>query len=77
MRAIPVHGVLFWCIAIAPDMANGLSKPSAADAAQTRALDVERFEQKMGEINADETDLIADTLSECAKRPRFVATDEN
>ena len=71
MRALPIHHALFWCIALAPDQANGLSKPSCADAAQTRALDIERFEQKMGEIGADETDLIADALSECVKRPQI------
>ena len=75
MRAIPVHGTLFWCIALAPDQTNGLTKPSSADAAQTRALDVERFEQKMGEVGADEADLIADALSECVKRPQ-ISEDE-
>ena len=69
MREIPVHGTLFWCIALAPDGANGLNKPSSADAAQTRALDIERFEQKMGAVGAGQTDLIADALSECVKRP--------
>ena len=69
MRALPVHGTLFWCVALAPDAANGLTKSSSVDAAQTRALDIERFEQKMGELRADEADLIADALSECVKRP--------
>lgn len=68
MRALPIHGILFWCVSIAPGEANGLSKPSSADAAQTRALDVVRFAQKMGEFTPEQTDLIADALSQCLKR---------
>jgi mRNA interferase MazF len=68
MHAKRVHGGLFWCIALAPSAANGLHKQSTADAAQTRALDVVRFQEKLGEVTPDETDLIADALSQCVKR---------
>ncbi len=68
MHAKPVHGGLYWCIAIAPSAANGLHKASSADAAQTRALDIVRFEEKMGEVTPEDVDLIADALSQCVRR---------
>lgn len=74
MNALPVHGGLLWCIALAPNAANGLTKPSTADAAQTRVLDVVRFENKMGEVTPAEVDLIADALSECVRRQPTTGT---
>lgn len=69
MNALPIHGSLFWCVALPPDAQNGLTKNSTADAAQTRALDTIRFEARLGELAPDELDLIAQALTECVKRP--------
>ena len=73
-NALPVHSTLFWCIALAPAPSNGLTKPSTADAAQTRVLDSVRFEAKLGEVTPDEVDLIADALSACVKRQTTTGT---
>jgi mRNA interferase MazF len=69
MNALPVHGAFFWCVGLAPEAANGLTKESTADAAQTRALDVLRFEARLGAVRADELELIADALIRCVRRP--------
>jgi mRNA interferase MazF len=63
----PEHGVFFWCVALVPNAANGLTKTSTADAAQTRALDTVRFVEKLGTVAADELDLIAEALCQCVK----------
>ncbi len=68
MNASPQHGFLFWCVALTPQDANGLTKDSSADASQTRALDVVRFESCLGKLPPDEVDLIADALIQCVKR---------
>jgi mRNA interferase MazF len=69
MTALPVHAALFWCVELQPTAANGLTKESTADAAQTRALDVVRFEARLGKVRPDELELIADALIQCVKRP--------
>jgi mRNA interferase MazF len=56
MNALPIHGGLFWCVSLTPDATNGLTKSSTADAAQTRALDVVRFEAHLGALEVDEVD---------------------
>lgn len=66
-NALPEHGGFFWCVALVPDPASGLSKASTADAAQTRALDTARFEVKLGALEQDDVDLIADALARCVK----------
>lgn len=58
----PAHSAMSWCILLPPDPANGLTKNSTADAAQTRALDLARFEGKIGEINAPKIDAIKRAL---------------
>lgn len=69
MNALPIHKSLFWCIEISPDGANGLTKESTADAAQTRALDTMRFEAHLGELAPDELNLITDALAACVQSP--------
>jgi mRNA interferase MazF len=66
-NALPEHGGFFWCVALVPDPASGLSKSSTADAAQTRALDTARFEAKLGTLEQEDVDLIADALARCVK----------
>jgi mRNA interferase MazF len=65
MNALPVHGGLFWCVSLLPDTSSGLTKDSTADAAQTRALDLVRFETRLGEVGADELDAITAALCLC------------
>jgi mRNA interferase MazF len=69
MQWKPEHPGYFWCITLPPDTANGLSKQSTADAAQTRALDTVRFVEKLGTINATKLEIIAEALYRCVKRP--------
>lgn len=64
---LPVHGRLFWCVPLAPGSENGLMKPSSIDTAQTRALDVVRFIEKIGALNDVETDAAASALALCAR----------
>jgi mRNA-degrading endonuclease toxin of MazEF toxin-antitoxin module len=53
---------------MAPDAQNGLTKDSTADASQTRALDIVRFETLLGSVTEIEMELIADALIQCVKR---------
>ena len=64
----PLHAGLFWCVALEPDDANGLTKNSSADAAQTRVLDQSRFEAKLGEVTPDELEAITTALCLCVER---------
>lgn len=56
------HQDMVWCVALQGNAATGLSKPSTADTAQTRALDLARFETKLGEISRDKMDEIRASL---------------
>jgi mRNA interferase MazF len=67
MHRLPVHTRLFWCVPISPREDNGCTKESTIDAAQTRALDVVRFVEKLGVLNATETDAAAAALALCAR----------
>ncbi len=39
---------LAWMACVEPSVTNGLTKPSAADAFQTRGASLERFEERLG-----------------------------
>lgn len=65
MGAKPVHAALLWCVPLSPSEVNGLSKESTADASQIRALDVIRFVEKLGTLEAEETETIAAAVSLC------------
>lgn len=45
-----VHVLGAWYIKIEPDADNGLGKISSADASQVRALDVMRFDNRIGQV---------------------------
>ncbi len=68
VNAKPEHGLFYWCTVMAPDAQNGLTKDSTADASQTRALDIVRFETLLGSVTEIEMELIADALIQCVKR---------
>jgi mRNA interferase MazF len=40
-----------WHVRIDPDEANGLTKPSAADALQVRSVDIQRFVERLGRVS--------------------------
>lgn len=68
---VPITGfqarqaALDWYVLIAPSTANGLTKPSSADASQIRALDTERFEAKLGKLTREETESVAEAVALC------------
>ncbi len=52
------YAVAPWMITILPDVLNGLSKPSAADAFQIRSVAQERFVQRIGALNSNQIEQI-------------------
>ncbi len=68
MNALPIHQTLFWCVELSPDAANGLTKESTADCAQTRALDYVRFEARLGQVMPEELEAITTALCLCVER---------
>ena len=54
-----------WLIHIRPGKRNGLTKPSAADAFQTKSLSIERFQKRLGVLRADEVEQIAAAICLC------------
>lgn len=61
----PEHMRMAWCVPLLPDATNGLTKQSTADASQTRALDVVRFENKLGSVSAIKLQAILTALAAC------------
>lgn len=54
-----------WIVHLTPDTLNGLSKESAADAFQVRSVSVNRFQAKLGIVNADVLEEIAAAIAWC------------
>lgn len=52
-------------IELTPDATNGLRKQSAADASQMRAVDLERFDFKLGSLSADDLDTVTAAAALC------------
>jgi mRNA interferase MazF len=48
-----------WHVRIDPDARNGISKPSAADALQVRAVDHRRLVKRLGRLSAQEVEDVA------------------
>jgi mRNA interferase MazF len=46
------YAAQIWHVRIDPDLGNGLSKTSAADALQLRGLDHQRFVRKLGDVSS-------------------------
>lgn len=57
------YAIAPWMIAIEPDLHNGLTKKSAADAFQIRFVSEKRFIKKLGTIRLTQTQLIKEALS--------------
>lgn len=60
-----IHAALRWYVLLAPVASNGLTKPSSADASQVRALDRERFEEKLGKLTHEEAASVAEAVALC------------
>jgi mRNA interferase MazF len=54
---------VFWHVRIEPNISNGLDKVSSADAFQVRSLSIERFVDRMGELNSEQIAAIAQAVS--------------
>lgn len=68
MNTLPIHGSMFWCLALVPNEDNGLTKNSTVDAAQIRALDTERFQAHLGRVDPDELESITGAICLCVGR---------
>ena len=44
-----------WMVRVTPSQENGLDKPSAADAFQVRSISTQRFIQKIGVLEAEDS----------------------
>ena len=55
----PPFARAFWMVRVEPDSANGLSKPSAADAFQVRSFALERFAERTGTFTLEQTEAVA------------------
>ena len=53
---------------LAPDENNGLKNPSSADASQIRALDVQRFGARWGQVSSDDLNAVFAALDACLGR---------
>ena len=65
----PIHAFGAWFVEIQPDSANGLGKVSSADASQVRALDLARFDVKLGEVLPAQLSAIVAALTLCIDEP--------
>ena len=54
---------VFWHVRIEPETSNGLDKISSADTFQVRSLSIERFVDRIGELNAEQIAAIAQAIS--------------
>ena len=54
----PRFAVLPWMVELAPDAGNGLFKASGVDAAQLRAVDLERFGNHLGMLLPEDVSLV-------------------
>ena len=52
-----------WHVRLEPSKANGLNKPSAADAFQIRSLSIHRFVKRLGVVNAVQLEEIAQAIA--------------
>lgn len=53
-----VHVLGAWYIKLEPDNDNGLGKTSSADASQVRALDIVRFDNRVGQVTPSQLSAI-------------------
>lgn len=61
----PQFARYFWMIHLLSTSANGLAKESAADAFQVKSVSMNRFQNKLGVLTADDTEQIAAAIALC------------
>jgi mRNA interferase MazF len=61
----PQFSRYFWMVHLLPDVVNGLSKESAADAFQVKSLSARRLERKLGQLEVGQLDEIAAAIALC------------
>jgi len=59
----------FWMVRLSPSTMNGLSKESVADTFQIKSVSTNRFRNKIGILNADEIEQIAEMIALCVGYP--------
>jgi mRNA interferase MazF len=59
----PRYGQAIWTVRIVASSENGLSKTSAADTFQSRAVSISRFISKIGTLTAEQRDKIAASIA--------------
>jgi len=55
----PAFAAFPWFVFLPPDAANGLTKDSGADTLQIKSVSLNRFVQRLGELDPAQTDAIA------------------
>jgi len=61
----PAYGGYPWCVQVNPDAANGLTKVSAADTFQMRAVSVLRMSARLGQLPETTMAAIAKAVAVC------------
>jgi len=61
----PQFAHYFWMVRLLPSPANGLSKESSADTFQVKSVSMNRFQNKLGILTADEVSEIAAAIALC------------
>jgi mRNA interferase MazF len=61
----PSYAVAPWFVQLRPNRTNGLTKPSGADAFQTKSISEDRFVRLLGRLADAELDLIAAAIGVC------------
>lgn len=61
----PEYGQFPWMVALVQTQANGLSKPSAADAFQVKSVSLERFRKRLGVLLPAKVEEIAAAVALC------------
>jgi mRNA interferase MazF len=55
----------FWMIQIIPNIENGLTKESAADAFQVKSVSIRRFQQRLGHVTPEQLQEISAAIALC------------
>lgn len=61
----PQFNRYFWMVPLSPNVQNGLSKDSSADAFQVKSLSVNRFQHKLGNVTTDQLNEISTAIALC------------
>ena len=59
------YGERTWMVHVVPSQVNGLQKESAVDCLQCRSVSFERFKRRLGRLEADRLEEIAEAVGLC------------